>query len=90
MEQNSIDPMRQVLVDDIRNRAVPSQTQVMMMKAERIDLTEESDRSIASVRFRGMVSENENAAPDSIDEVWHFIRSRDADSRWMLAGIEQV
>lgn len=89
MEQHTLEPMRQILVDDIRNRATASQTQVMMMKAERVDLTEESDRSVASVRFRGMVSENENAAPDNVDEVWHFVKVNGASSQWQLAGIEQ-
>jgi predicted lipid-binding transport protein (Tim44 family) len=78
------------LVADIAERAAASRTQTMMMTAERVDLTEESDRSIASVRFRGMISEDPNAAPEQIDEVWHFVRSREADSQWQLAGIEQV
>lgn len=90
IENNSIDPIRQQLVEDIRHRTTASRTQIMMMKSERIDLTDESNRSIASVRFRGMVSENENAASDNIDEVWHFVRFNEPNNRWLLAGIEQV
>lgn len=90
MEQHVAEPLRAQLIADIQERSSPSRTQTMMMKAERVDLTEETERSIASVRFRGMVSEDENATPEQIDEVWHFVRSRDAGSQWLLAGIEQV
>ena len=90
IEAFTVEPLRSQLLDDIRGRSAASRTQTMTMKAERIDLTEEAGRSIASVRFRGMVSEDENAAPDRIDEVWHFVRERQADSQWQLAGIEQV
>lgn len=90
MDQHVAEPLRSQLIDEIRSRAQPSRTQVMMMKAERIDLTEEATRSIASVRFRGMVSEDENTAPENIDEVWHFVRNRQDGNPWQLAGIEQV
>lgn len=90
MTQNVAEPLREQLIADIQGRNSPSRTQTMMMKAERIDLTEEADRSVASVRFRGMMSEDANAAPEQIDEVWHFIRNREAGSQWQLAGIEQI
>jgi len=90
MKQNVTEPLRDQLIADIQERNAPSRTQTMMMKAERIDLTEEAARSIASVRFRGMISEDTNAAPEQIDEVWHFVRDRDAGSQWQLAGIEQI
>lgn len=90
IEEFTVEPLRSQLMDGIRSRATSSRTQTMTMKAERIDLTEEDERSIASVRFRGMVSEDENTAPDRIDEVWHFVRGRQTDSQWQLAGIEQV
>ncbi len=90
LEEHVAEPLRSQLAADIQNRATSSRTQVMMMKAERVDLTEESGRSIASVRFRGMVSEDENTTPEKIDEVWHFVRAAGEDTRWQLAGIEQV
>ncbi len=90
MEANSLEPIKRMLIDDIRNRASSSRTQVMMMNANLVDMTEEADQSIASVRFRGMVSEDENASPDRIDEVWHFVRAKSSEAGWKLAGIEQV
>lgn len=90
MQQHVTEPLRTQLISDIEERPTASHTQTMMMKAERVDLTEEGDRSIASVRFRGMISEDANAAPEQIDEVWHFVRGRDAGNQWQLAGIEQV
>ena len=90
IEAQVVDPLRQELMEDIRHRTNPSDTQVMMMDASLVDVSNESGQQIASVRFRGMVRENAHAAPDRIDEVWHFVRSESSTEVWKLAGIEQV
>jgi predicted lipid-binding transport protein (Tim44 family) len=90
MQTQTIEPLSSILISDIQNRTNASRTQVMMMNPKLLDMTEEADRSIASVRFTGMVREDENAAPDNVDEVWHFVRLAKSSNDWQLAGIEQV
>lgn len=90
MQTQTIEPLKSILIADIQNRSNASRTQVMMMNPKLLDMTEEVDRSIASVRFTGMVREDENAAPDNVDEVWHFVRLAKSSNDWQLAGIEQV
>ncbi len=88
MQERTTEPLQSALIYDIQNRANPSRTKVVMMDASLVDMTKEQNQQIASVRFAGMVSENENSAPEQVDEVWHFVQPAAQD--WKLAGIEQV
>ena len=49
---------------------------------------EENARYIVSVRFTGRVQED-GAAPESIDEVWHLTKPLSGNGGWVLAGIQQ-
>ncbi len=51
----------------------------------------EGDHAIASVRFSGMIREQEGAAPESFDEIWHIQKSTSQpNASWFIAGIQQV
>ncbi len=68
----------------------PQKTDVIAIHADLLQVANEGDFAIASVRFTGQLSEN-NGAPETVDEIWHVQKNlRDEKSVWLLAGIQQV
>lgn len=66
------------------------ETDVVQLNAEVIDVTEEASRYIVSVRFTGLIREEQGAAPAPLDEIWHMTKPTDNSRGWVLAGIQQV
>jgi predicted lipid-binding transport protein (Tim44 family) len=65
-------------------------TDVLSINTDLLEVANEGDYAIASVRFTGQLREN-NGAPESIDEIWHVQKDlRDDKSVWLLAGIQQT
>ncbi len=69
--------------------AAGQKTDVVSLKAEVVDVSEEAERYIVSVRFTGLLREETNAAPEGIDEVWHLTKPRSGNSGWLVAGVQQ-
>jgi predicted lipid-binding transport protein (Tim44 family) len=69
--------------------ATTQQTDVMKVDAEVIDVTEETERQVVSVRFHGLVREEREAAATDFDEVWHLVKPNDDSRSWAIAGIQQ-
>jgi predicted lipid-binding transport protein (Tim44 family) len=68
----------------------PQKTDVIAINGELLQVANEGDMAIASVRFTGQLREN-NGAPDKVDEIWHVQKNlRDDKSVWLLAGIQQT
>lgn len=68
----------------------PQKTDVIAINADLLQVVDEGDLAIASVRFTGQLSEN-GGAPENVDEIWHVQKSLgDQKSVWLLAGIQQV
>jgi len=68
----------------------PQKTDVIAINGELLEVANEGDMAIASVRFTGQLSEN-NGAPEYVDEVWHVQKNlRDDKSVWLLSGIQQT
>lgn len=68
----------------------PQKTDVVAINGELLEVANEGDFAIASVRFTGQLREN-NGAPDNVDEIWHVQKDlRDGKSVWLLAGIQQT
>jgi predicted lipid-binding transport protein (Tim44 family) len=42
------------------------------------------------VRFTGVIRDDSGAPDESFDEIWHLMKSRQGDSGWVLAGIQQT
>lgn len=74
---------------DQRNGA-PQKTDIVSLNAEILDVAEEGQRYVVSVRFNGRVREEANAAPIAIDEIWHLTKPITGQGGWVLAGIQQV
>ena len=68
----------------------PQKTDVVAITGELLEVTNEGDYAIASVRFTGQLRENDGA-PENVDEIWHVQKDlRDDKSVWLLAGIQQT
>ena len=70
--------------------ATPQQTDVQKIEAEVLDVANETDRQIVSVRFHGLVVEEKGAEPTAFNEVWHLIKPNDDSRSWAIAGIEPL
>ena len=90
LRARTTDDIFPALAADIQARTQPSMTTVLSVEAQLVDATREVDRLVASVRFRSTVSEGPDQPPQSVDEVWHFVKDAAAPGAWRLAGIEQV
>jgi len=68
----------------------PQVTDVVSVNAELLEVNNENDFAIASVRMSGQLSENKGT-PENFDEIWHVQKNlKDEKSVWLLAGIQQI
>jgi predicted lipid-binding transport protein (Tim44 family) len=79
------------LAMQIQERGASAQkTDVLTLNTEMLSVVEEEGRAIASVRFTGLVREEEGKDALAIDETWHVVKeSRDRKAPWLVAGIQQ-
>ena len=76
---------------DLQERGPAAQvTDVVKVDAVVLDVANEADRQIVSVRFHGEVVEEKGAAPTAFNEVWHLVKPHDDSRPWAIAGIEQA
>ena len=68
----------------------PQKTEAFGLQAQVLDIAEESDRYIASVRFTGSVREQFGAETEDLDEVWHLTKQKNGLGGWVIAGIQQA
>lgn len=75
----------------IREREnTPQKTDVVAVNAELLEVANENDTAIASVRMSGQLRENSNPA-ENFDEIWHVQKNlKDDKSVWLLSGIQQI
>jgi len=75
---------------DITERGgVASRTEVVRVDASVLEVAEEANRYVVSVRFNGSVQESDTPQPEAFDEVWHLVKSRAGAGGWLLSGITQ-
>jgi predicted lipid-binding transport protein (Tim44 family) len=55
-----------------------------------LDVASEADRQIVSVRFHGLIREEDNGVAAPFDEVWHLVKPSDGSREWAIAGIQQT
>lgn len=69
---------------------IPQKTDVQTINTQIVEVVNEGDYAIASVRMSGQLSEN-NGMPENFDEIWHVQKNlRDEKAVWLLSGIQQV
>jgi predicted lipid-binding transport protein (Tim44 family) len=75
---------------DLQDRGATSQqTDVLHVDAEVLDVADDGQRQIVSVRFHGQIREEADGTPSAFDEVWHLVKPNDDSRNWAIAGIEQ-
>ena len=70
--------------------ASQQRTEVDQLDAEVLECVEEADRLLVSVRFHGLIREDEGAAAAPFDEVWHLSKPAKGNRGWAVAGIQQA
>jgi predicted lipid-binding transport protein (Tim44 family) len=76
---------------DIQDRgASDNHTDVQRVEAEVLDVTNEPERQIVSVRFHGDIVEERGGQPQAFNEVWHLVKPHGDGGQWAIAGIEQL
>jgi len=71
--------------------AAGNKTDVVQLDANIVDVATEGDQVIASVRFSGLIREEEGAPAQPFSEIWHIQKSAgDRSAPWFVAGIQQV
>jgi predicted lipid-binding transport protein (Tim44 family) len=68
---------------------LPQKTEVFGLQAQVLDVAQEENRYVVSVRFTGSVRDQHGAAPEDLDEIWHLTKSRNGFDGWVIAGIQQ-
>ncbi|WP_298830291.1 TIM44-like domain-containing protein [uncultured Piscinibacter sp.] len=76
---------------DLQDRqGAAQQTDVVQIDAEVLDVAQETERQVVSVRFHGLIREAREAGAMPFDEVWHLVRAADGSREWAIAGIQQM
>jgi predicted lipid-binding transport protein (Tim44 family) len=70
--------------------AALQKTDVISIQAEVIEVDEDADRYLVSVRFKGVMRDESSALDEAYDEVWHLMKSRQGSNGWVLSGIQQT
>ncbi|MDD2880505.1 MAG: TIM44-like domain-containing protein [Rhodoferax sp.] len=63
---------------------------VVSLNTQVIEVDEDADRYLVSVRFTGAIRDDSGAPDEAFDEIWHLMKSRQGNSGWVLAGIQQT
>ncbi|MDX5363027.1 MAG: 39S ribosomal protein L45 [Pseudazoarcus pumilus] len=66
------------------------QTDVVELDAEVLEVLDDGSRYIVSVRFKGLIREEADAAPAAFDEIWHLVKNVAGSGGWLVAGIQQT
>ncbi|HNQ05334.1 MAG TPA: Tim44-like domain-containing protein [Thiobacillaceae bacterium] len=69
---------------------VSQQTDVLNLDAQVLEALEEGGRYIVSVRFSGLIREEQGAPATDFQEIWHLTRPAQGKQGWVVAGIQQA
>jgi predicted lipid-binding transport protein (Tim44 family) len=75
---------------EIDERGTHQPTEIVTLDAEVLEVTTEGDKYWASVRFTGLLREDGEPVPKSVDEIWNLTKPVNGRSGWLLAGISQL
>ncbi len=74
--------------DLLERKGAKQSTEVLQLDAKVIERVQEDGQQIVSVRFWGLIREQNDAAAENFDEVWHLVRPVDESREWAIAGIQ--
>jgi len=70
--------------------AAANHTDVVTLDAELLGMETIGDEYLATVKFSGMIREEENAAAEPFTEAWNLSKPVSGAGGWVLAGIQQL
>jgi predicted lipid-binding transport protein (Tim44 family) len=77
--------------EDFAGRDAETQrNNVQSLNAEVIEVAEDTDRYLVSVRFSGVIRDSSGEPDESFDEIWHLVKPLQGNSGWLLSGIQQT
>ncbi len=83
-------PVMAALEEQLAGDAEPGNTEILLVNAQLLGVENEGDDLLAHVYFDVLMRENQTQqTPDSVREVWHFLR-KGKEGSWKLDGIQQV
>jgi predicted lipid-binding transport protein (Tim44 family) len=65
-------------------------TDVVSIHAQVMEVEEDADGYVVSVRFTGVIKTDIGEPDESFDEVWHLTKLRQGSTGWVLSGIQQA
>ncbi len=98
-DANNQDDIRQFVTPEMfaeltlelaEREAGPHKTEVRSIDTQVIEVEEEANRYVVSVRFTGVIRDAVLATDEPFDEVWHLTKPRESDGGWVLSGIQQM
>jgi predicted lipid-binding transport protein (Tim44 family) len=98
-DRGDISNIRELVTDEMythlkqdvdERRGARQHTDVVTLDAALLELVTESGMHLASIRFSGLIREEEGQAPQQFEEIWNLQKPESGDAGWMLAGIQQV
>jgi len=85
------DEMYEHLKRDVdERRGARQHTDVVTLDANLLELVTESGMHLASIRFSGLIREEEGQAPQQFEEIWNLQKPEAGGTGWVLAGIQQL
>ena len=76
---------------DLHERPAGEQvTEIIHVDTQVLDVANEPEQQVVSVRFTGQLREEAGAAPVAFNEVWHLVKPHGDNASWVIAGIEQL
>lgn len=82
------DEMYEALRHEVADRGPQAATEVRDLQATVVDVQEDANGHVVTVRFTATVVED-RGVPEPLDEFWHLSKSRFGHGGWLLAGIQQ-
>ncbi len=78
------------LAQQIANRkGAPNHTEILNLHCELLNVGDEGDDTVATLRFTGTARED-GAPTAGFEDVWTLVKPRTAAGGWLLAGVESV
>jgi predicted lipid-binding transport protein (Tim44 family) len=88
-EFTSPEMFAEIRMDLNDRKGAVNKTDVIELQAAVIEVVEDADRYIVSVRFTGSVREDDAPAPEAVDEIWHMTKPVNGSGGWVVSGVQQ-
>lgn len=70
---------------------IAQKTEVTVLNADMLDIANEGNYIVVSVRFHGLIREEANGSNQPFNEIWHIQKpANDRNAPWHIAGIQQA